>query len=161
MSPIAIVAVQFTFNVFVWALIARWYVLPRLAPLPLHSALVPPFMIHLVRPISLWMTAPSQMGATVPESWGRSTAIGDLITALLVLATIFALRRRARGAIAMAWIANVIGFLDAAKNGVYGAMIEVIPHMGPGVLIVAYTVPILYVSHGVIFWLLLRRPKPS
>lgn len=157
MDPIAIAVVQFSFNILVWSLIARWYVAPRLVKLPLHLALVPPMLIHLVRPISLWMISPpEQMGITVPESWGRSTAIGDLIVAGLALATIFALRRRARVAIAMAWVANVVGFLDAAKNGVYGIQLRVIPHMGPAVMVVAYLVPILFVSHGLMFWLLTR-----
>jgi len=157
-DPIAIAVVQFAFNLVVWTLIVRWYVAPRLATLPLHVALVPPMLVHLVRPISLWMMSPpEQMGITVPASWGRSTAIGDLIVAGLALATIIALRRKARAAIAMAWVANVAGFLDAAKNGIYGMHLRVIPRMGPAVLVVTHLVPILFVSHGLMFWLLTRR----
>jgi hypothetical protein len=158
MDPIAIAVTQFAFNLLVWTLIARWYVAPRLAKLPIHAALMPPMFIHLIRPISMWMMAPaSQMGITVPEAWGRSTAIGDLVAAGLALATLFALRHRARPAIAMAWIANIVGVLDAAKNGVYGMQLAVIPKMGPATLIVPYAVPILFVSHGVVFWLLVRH----
>jgi hypothetical protein len=159
MDPIAIAVVQFAFNILVWTLIVRWYIAPRLVKLPLHVALVPPMLIHLVRPISMWqMSPPEQMGITVPEAWARSTAIGDLIVTVLVLVTIFALRRKARFAITLAWIANIAGFLDAAKNGAYGVHLRVIPHMGPAVIVVAYLVPILFVSHGLMFWLLTRRP---
>jgi hypothetical protein len=62
-------------------------------------------------------------------------------------------------AIAVVWVFNVVGALDALKNGIYAAKLGVIAHMGAAALVPSYGVPILLVSHGLVFWLLLRRAE--
>jgi hypothetical protein len=151
---------QLVFNVCVLTLVARWYVAPRLARLPRHEALVPPILVHLVRPISLWLLVPGVVvRETLDRSWALSTAAGDLVATALALAAVLALRRGHQAGVALAWVFNfnVVGLLDALKNGAFAARLGVPPHMGPAVLVPAYPVAALLVSHGLVFWLLLRR----
>jgi hypothetical protein len=158
MTAAPVLAFQLFFNVMVWSLVARWYVAPRLARLPLHEALVPPIFVHLVRPISLWTTVPGVVvHDSMPQGWATSTAVGDLIATALAVASLFALRRRMARAIHLVWIFNLVGFLDAIKNGILAARWGVVPHMGAAVIIPSYGVPVLLVSHGIVFWLLGSR----
>jgi hypothetical protein len=158
MHPLAVMAILVPWNTLVYGFIAKAWIAPRLARLPRHDALVPPLLLHLVRPISFWTTQGGRIpGMTIPIEWAMSTAIGDLVVAVLSLAAILALRARARGAIALAWIANVVGLVDAMKNGIYGARIGLAEHVGVAGLIMTYAVPALYVSHVLVFWLLLRK----
>ena len=62
---------------------------------------------------------------------------------------------------ALAWVTNVVGLLDALKNGVGAARLGLADHVGPAGILMTYAVPALFVSHGVIFWLLLRRSEPE
>ena len=152
-----VMAAQAAFNVLVLSLIAIWYVAPRLAQQPVERALVPLLFVHLVRPISLWTLVPGQIVSTdLPPAWAWSTAIGDLIATALALASIVALRRGTRFAIPLVWLFNIVGLLDAVKNGILAARAGVPAHMGAAALIPAYAVPVLLVSHGMIFWLLRR-----
>lgn len=160
MQALHVVAPQMIFNVLVLSLITKWYVAPKLASLPRERALVPMLFIHLVRPISMWTLVPGVIVASdMPLAWSRSTAIGDLTAAALAFACIFALRRRASFAIRLVWVFNVLGLLDVLKNAAMAARMDVLPHMGAAALIPAYGVPFLLVSHGVVFWLLLRAPE--
>lgn len=160
MQPVPVVASLVIFNVAVLTSIARWYVVPRLARRPRHEALVPLLLVHLIRPISMWTLVPGVIvHPTLPQAWAWSTAIGDLIATGLAIAGVLALRRRARMAIAVVWVFNVVGALDALKNGIYAAKLGVIAHMGAAALVPSYGVPILLVSHGLVFWLLLRRAE--
>jgi hypothetical protein len=159
MEPIAVVASHMIFNVLAMSLVASWYVAPKLASLPRERALVPLILVHLVRPISMWTMVPGVIvSEDMPQAWARSTVIGDLLATALALVAVLALRRRASWAIGAAWVFNVVGLVDAAKNGIYAAKTGAIPHMGAAALIPSYGVPLLFVTHGLVFWLLLRKP---
>ncbi len=162
MQATQVLAIQLGFNVVALSLCARWYVAPRLASMPRERALVPLLCIHFIRLISLWTTVPGVVVSShMPLAWARSTAIGDAAAVALSLTSVLLLRRGARPAIAFVWVFNVVGFLDAIKNGVLAAIMDVPQHMGAAVLVPAYGVPFLLVSHGLIFWLLTRRRLAS
>lgn len=151
---------QAPWNLLVYSLFTVWWIAPRLRREPIHRALIPPIAVHLIRPISLWTTVGDALpGMRIPHSWAMSTAIGDLIAAALALLAIVLLRRQARGAIAAAWIFNVFGFLDAIKNGAYARMLGIAPDVGVAGVLMAYAVPALFVTHGLVFWLLLRNDR--
>ena len=49
MSPTALLGVQFTFSLVLFALVANWYIAPALARLSVFQALVPLFLVHALR----------------------------------------------------------------------------------------------------------------
>src|SRR5262249_48614594 len=84
---------------------------------------------------------------------------GDLVAALLALVAIVALRARWPGAIPLAWIANVVGTLDLLYAVYQGISHDVGPHLGAAWYIPTFAVPALYVTHFMIFEMLVKRGR--
>jgi hypothetical protein len=162
-APAALV-VDFVFALTAYVLVARWYLLPALAGRPLRSSLPPLLLIHLVRPISLWLLVPGVIvKRTIPIGFAQGTAIGDLIAAVLALVAVFLVRSESKLAIPAVWLFNIVGFVDVLRNCLMGLMLRSPDHMGAAVLIPAFGVPAIIVSHGLIFKLLWddRRRKSA
>jgi len=156
----AILLTQFFVALIGYGFVARWYVVPALAGRPLKTALPPLLLPHLVRPVSLWLLAPGvvvQHG--IPRTFAEGTAYGDLIATALALIAVVLVRAEARWGVAAAWIFNVVGLLDALRNCLVGMMLEAPPHMGAAVFIPAFGVPLLLVSHFLIFKILIDQRR--
>jgi hypothetical protein len=148
------------FALCAYTLVAKWYVLPALAGRRLQSALPPLMLPHLIRPVSLWLLAPGIIvEPTLPRVFATGTAYGDLVATSLALIAILLVRGEHRGAVAAAWVFNVVGLLDALRNCAVGMLVRAPTHMGAGVLIPAYGVPLLLVSHVLIFKVLLDHHR--
>jgi hypothetical protein len=152
-----IFAVQFGLSLWIYALIARWYVAPRLGVLPLPDALVPLFLIHAFRHMGLVFLLPGLTGGTLPAEFALPTAYGDLLMGLLSLLTIFALRGRWPGAIGLAWLTNAVGILDFAWGNYTGLKHQV--QLGATYYIPTVVNPAMWVSHGLILVFLLRAAR--
>ena len=61
MSCFQIFGVQFVLSVIGYGLIAKWYVAPRLAAMPLHDALVPLLFLHAFRHLGLVFLVPRSL----------------------------------------------------------------------------------------------------
>ena len=155
MTSLQIFGVQFTLSLVVFALIAKWYVAPRLAALPLSDALVPLLFLHAFRHLGLVFLLPTVVGSTLPAAFAAPTAYGDLLTALLAILAILALRRRWTGAIGLVWVVNVLGTLDFLYGFAQGMRFQVA--LGAAYFIPILANPAMYVSHFMIFTMLLRR----
>jgi hypothetical protein len=155
-----IVAIQFVFALTAYSLVAAWYVVPRLAGRPLREALPPLILPHLVRPVSLWLLAPGVIvRPTLPSAFAEGTAYGDLVAALLALVAVVLVRTARPGAVAAAWIFNTVGLLDALRNVVVGVRTGAPAEMGAAVLVPAYGVPLLLVTHALVFKVLLDHRR--
>jgi hypothetical protein len=155
MTPMQIFAVQFSLSLFIYALIAKWYVAPRLAAMPLYDALVPLFLLHAFRHMGLVFLLPGFTGSTLPDEFALSTAYGDLLMGLLSLLTIFALRGRWPVATGLAWLASTVGILDFAWGNYMGIKHQV--QLGAAYYIPTVVNPAMWVSHFLILLLLIRR----
>jgi len=65
-EPIVLFGIQFTLNLVVYSLIARWFVAPRLSRLPLELALAPLLWVHVFRIVGGTILAPGAVGPGVP-----------------------------------------------------------------------------------------------
>lgn len=155
MTLLQIFGVQFTLSLIVYSLIAKWYVAPRLAALPLHDALIPLLFLHAFRHMGLVFLVPTVVGSTLPAAFAVPTAYGDLATALLALAAVVALRRRWGVAIGLAWLVNVLGTLDFLYGFYQGMRFQVA--LGAAYYIPTVANPAMYVSHFMIFVMLFKR----
>ena len=158
MTPVQIFAVQFALSLTVYALIARWFVAPRLAAMPLHDALVPLLLLQAFRHMGLVFLLPGFVGAPLPAVFAVPTASGDLATGLLAILAVVALRRRWRAGIPLAWAANLLGALDFLYGFYQGTRLEV--NLGAAYYIPTVVNPAMWVSHALAFWLLVRRARP-
>ncbi len=154
-----IFGVQFLLSTIVCGLIARWYVAPRLAAMPLHRALVPLLVPHAFRHLGMVFLIPAVVAPTLPLEFARPAAYGDLISGVLALAAIVALRGRSPAAMPLTWLFNIVGTLDLLYAFYQGVSRDVGPHLGSAWYIPTFAVPVLYVTHFMIFVRLVRQSR--
>ena len=86
----------------------------------------------------------------------RRLLYGDLLAGVLALLALVALRTDWRGTIALVWVFNVVGTVDLV-NALRHA--DAIPNLGAAWYIPTFVVPLLLVTHVMIFARLLRRSQ--
>ena len=161
MEPIILFGLQFTLSLVAYALIAFWYVAPRLSKLPREAALVPLLWIHAFRIVGGTILAPGAVDAAVPMEFRVMIGYGDLATAFLALLALIALRARFSGAIALVWLFIIVGMLDTVNAIIQSVRYSVFTYaLGVNWVIVSIYVPALLVSSLLIF-MQLRSPNRS
>jgi len=153
-----IFGLQVLLSFVLFTLLARWYVSPRLAGLPVERALQPLLALHATRHMGLVFLVPTVVGGTLPVAFAAAAAYGDLLAGLLALAALVALRARSSVAMPLTWLFNVIGLLDLVNAFYQGLTHRVL--LGAAYYIPTFIVPALVVTHVMIFGLL-RRPSTS
>ncbi|WP_200813000.1 hypothetical protein [Roseovarius albus] len=141
-------------SLFVFALIASWYVVPWLSSLSAPAALSVLLLPHAFRYIGMSFMVPNLNSGGLPETFATSASYGDLLAALLAISALFALRWRSVVALPLIWIFNVVGLIDLV-NALRQA--EAIDYFGPTWFIPTFLVPVLLVTHVMIFARLMSR----
>ena len=159
MPPIVLFGIQFTFSLVAYALIAWWYVAPRLFRLPREVALMPLVWIHAFRIVGGTILAPGAVDAAVPSDFRTMIGYGDMVTAVVALLALIALRRRMPVAIALVWLGLTVGLLDTVNAIIQSMRYSVFTYgLGVNWVIVTMYVPALLVSSVLIF-IQLRKPS--
>jgi hypothetical protein len=162
MTPIVLFGAQFTFSLLAYALIAVWYVAPRLSRLPVGAALVPLLWVHAGRIVGGTILAPGAVDAAVPSAFREMVGYGDMATAVLALVALVALRLRFSGAFALVWVFLSVATLDTANAIIQSLRYDVLTQaLGANWLIVTGYVPALIVSSVLIVVQLLRRDRTA
>jgi len=160
MGSFQIFGLQFLVSFVVYALIARWYLVQRLAALPLRDALQPLLLLHSLRTLGMTLLVPAVVSSEVPRQFAVQLAYGDLLAAGLALLSLAALRARAGFAIALVWIFNIEGFLDLLNAFYLGVRHDVTRYqLGAAWYTPTYVVPALLVTHLMIFSMLVKRKR--
>ena len=157
MSVRAIFGLQVLLSLVGYSLIARFYVAPRLAALPLPAALTPLLLLHAFRHLGMVFLVPSVVGPALPAAFAVPAAYGDLLAALLALLAIAALRNAWPLAIPLVWLFNVEGTLDLLNAFYQGLRNNV--QLGAAYYIPTFAIPALFVTHAMIFAMLIRRTR--
>lgn len=157
MTPLQIFAVQFTLSLTIYALIAKWYVWPKLKELSVPDALIPLLLLHAFRHLGLIFLLPTVVGSTLPWEFAGPTAYGDLTTSILALIAVILLRHRVPGGIAVAWFTNLAGLSDFIY-GFYQGVKLLVP-LGAAYYIPIIANPAMYVAHFLIFIFLIRNAR--
>lgn len=142
-----------------FGLVTKIYILPRLRKLPREAALLPLTVPHAFRFIGLSFLIVGVVSPELPRAFAVPTAYGDLGAAVLAIAASWALIRRATWAIWLVWLFNTWGSADLL-NAFYRGQLRVgidPATLGAAFYIPTAVVPPLLITHGLIFWLLLRR----
>lgn len=161
MGPIVLFGIQFTFSLVAYAFAAWWYVAPRLASLPRESALAPLVWVHVLRIVGGTILAPGAVADAVPMDFRVMIGYGDMLTALLALVALIALRLRLRFAMGLVWLFLGVGLIDTANAIVESIRYSVFNDaLGVNWVIVTSYVPALLVS-SVLILIELRRPRLS
>jgi hypothetical protein len=157
MDSIQIFWMQIVTSVFVFGIIALWYVRPYLTTLSLNSALIPLLFVQAFRYVGMTLLVAGMIDPKLPREFLSSAAYGDLLEAALALASIFALRSNWRFAVPLVWVANTWGFVDLL-NAVRSVLVVNLPtfHLSTIWYIYAFFGPLVIVSHLLIFWVLIK-----
>jgi len=161
-DPLFLFSIQFTFALVVYALAARWYIWPRIDPLPPTVALVPLIWVHVFRFIGGSILAPGSVGPGVPSEFREMIGYGDMVTAALALIALIALRAKGSRAIWFVWLFVVVGLLDTANAVVQSLRFSVFddPLGVNWVIVTAYVPALLVTSYLIIVELLRARRAP-
>ena len=162
MAPIVLFGIQFTLSLAAYALIARWYVAPRLSRLSPVLALVPLLWVHAFRVVGGTILAPGSVGPGVPTAFREMIGYGDMITALLAMVALLALRAQLPRALAFVWICVTVGMIDTVNAIIQSMRYGVFTYpLGVNWVIVTIYVPALLVSSYLIFVNLLRPDRSA
>jgi hypothetical protein len=148
--------VSIVFSFIAWGIVARQYVWPRLRVLGRAEALRPILILHSFRFIGLAFLVPGVVSPDLPSAFAHFDAYGDIIAATLALLALISLPRRA--GVAFAWIFNLWGsadLLDAFYQGNHAALIP--GQLGATYFIPTVLVPLMLITHGLAFRILLQR----
>jgi hypothetical protein len=139
-----------------WGIIAAKYFWPALRNQPRVLALQPLLLLHSFRFIGLAFLVPGVVSQALPDAFARPAAYGDLIAALLALLALAGLRSRL--GIGLVWVFNLWGSADllfAFFQGLIGVGFEP-GQLGAAYFIPTVVVPLLFITHGLVFRLLLQ-----
>jgi hypothetical protein len=153
MNPLAIFGTQFVLSVVVFSLLAKWYLAPWLAKKPVHVALSLLIIPHATRHIGLSFLVPGLTDGP-PTTFATAAAYGDFASGLLAILCLLALRGRWGVALPLVWVFNLVGTVDLI-NALRQA--EAVPHLGATWFIPTFWVPVLLVTHVMVFARLFRR----
>lgn len=151
--------ISLTMGLMVYGLAARWYLVPWMKRRSLADGLAPLLLLHGTRFVGLAFLIPGVTNVPLDPRFADPAAWGDLLAAVLALAALLALRKGWPGAIALAWLFNIVGTLDLINALTQGMRFTTDGDMGATYFIPAVIVPLLLVTHGVIFWRLLYKSQ--
>ena len=143
-------------NTAIFYIAARLYLVPLLPRLRPQQVLLPILLLHSTRHLGMMFLT---RGATYPglaAQFVYPAAFGDLLTAIVALATIPLLIRSSAIARPAVWFFNIFGTIDLLLAITLATVYNAPASMGPSYWIPAFWVPSLLVTHYVTF-LLLRR----
>ena len=145
------------FGLTAWGVVAWHYIWPALRDRPSPENLKPVLLLHAFRFLGLAFVVPGVVSPELPATFAQPAAYGDLVTAILALLALASLRTRS--GTAATWVFNVFGTADLLFGFYQGSRISL--PATPGVLGAAYFilaayVPVLLVTHALVFRTLLR-----
>ncbi len=147
-----------TFSFIAWGIVAARYIWPELRPKQRAEALRPLLVLHSFRFIGLAFLIPGVVSPDLPPAFAHSAAYGDIIAATLALLSLLWLPSGA--GIFTAWIFNLWGLADLL-NAFYQANHAglLAGQLGATYFIPTLVVPLLLITHGLAFRILLRHQK--
>jgi hypothetical protein len=157
MPSAVLFAISVVFGLSAWGVVAWHYIWPTLREQPSPENLKPILMLHAFRFLALALVVPGVVSSELPAAFAQSVAYGDLITATLALLALAAMRTRS-GTLAT-WVFNTFGTADLLFAFYLGARISLPANeglLGAGYFLFTAYVPLLLITHGLVFRILLR-----
>ena len=152
--------VSIAFSFTAWGIVATRYIWPKLRLLRRAEALRPLLVLHSFRFIGLALLVPGVVSPDLPSAFAHSAAYGDIVAATLALLSLALLPRGA--GVVIAWIFNLWGSADILNafyqaNGA-GLMAG---QLGATYFLPTLVVPLLLITHGLAFRILLQHQSES
>jgi hypothetical protein len=147
--------VSIAFSFIAWGVVTNSLILPELRRRSRADALRPLLMFHSFRFVGLAFLVPGVVSPDLPALFAASAAYGDIIAAALALVALALLPGKL--GIVATWIANLWGTADILHANYLGIHLGVqAGQLGAAYFLPTFIVPLFLITHGLMFWLLLR-----
>lgn len=160
MQPQFCFFLSIAFSLVAWMIVSNRYIWPQLRLRQRAEALRPLLVLHSFRFLGLAFLVPGVVSPDLPSAFAQSAAYGDIIAAVLALLSYLLLPREA--GIVTAWIFNLWGTIDLL-NAFYQANHAGLSagQLGATYFIPTLIVPLLLITHGLAFRILLQHENES
>jgi len=152
--------VSIAFSVIAWGIVSARYIWPELRLRSRAEALRPLLILHSFRFLGLAFLVPGVVSPDLPSAFAHSAAYGDIIAAMLALLALISLP--GASGVVIAWIFNLWGTADLF-NAFYQANHAGLTagQLGATYFIPTFIVPLLLITHGLAFRILLQHQNES
>src|SRR5580700_11199889 len=162
-SPV-LFGISVAFGLAAWGAVAWHYIWSALRERSSPENLKPILLLHGFRFLGLAFVVPGVVSPELPAAFAQPVAYGDFITAILALFALATLGTRAGTMVT--WVFNTFGMADLLFAFYLGARISLADTpglLGAGYFILTAYVPLLLITHGLAFRILLqaRAVAPS
>ncbi len=148
------------FSFIAWGIVAARYIWPEVRLRQRAEALRPLLILHSFRFIGLAVLVPGVVSPDLPPAFAHSAAYGDVIAATLALLSLLLLRSAA--GVAVVWIFNLWGSADLLNSFYQGPHTGLLAgQLGAAYFIPTLVVPLLLITHGLAFRILLQHQNVS
>lgn len=148
--------VSIAFSFIAWGIVTARYIWPELRLRQRTDALRPLLMLHSFRFIGLAFLVPGVVSPDLPSAFAQSAAYGDIIAAILAVLALISLPSAA--GVVIAWIFNLWGAADLLNAFYQANRAGLLPgQLGAVYFIPTLVVPLLLITHGLAFRILLQR----
>src|SRR5262245_47938801 len=159
MSPTSAGLLAMTLSFAVMIAAAAWYVAPWLRRTNWTTGVTALLWVHAFRYVALQIFSAQHSGFAVSDAGRDQIAYGDVVAALLALSGIAALRYWSRLAVPILWLFVVAAALDLVNSTVAGMREQLFASASAVTwLILAFYVPLLWISLALLVWQLWHRP---
>jgi hypothetical protein len=153
----ALFGISVTFGLAVWGAVAWHYIWPSLRERPSPENLKPILLLHGFRFLGLAFVVPGVVSPELPAAFAQPVAYGDLLSAILALLALATLGTRIGTVVT--WVFNTFGTADllfAFYEGGRTSLPDTQGLLGAGYFLLTAYVPLLLITHGLAFRILLR-----
>ena len=154
MDVLVIFALQFFMSLVVWGALAHWLLAPWLETKSFNEALFFLSVPHAFRHIGMVFLVPGVVARPLPEAFAARAAYGDLLTGVLALLALVALRNSWSVARVAVWLFSIVGTIDLINALRQGD--AWVTDFGAAWYIPTMLVPVLLVTQIMIFFRLFR-----
>lgn len=141
----------------VWNKISKKYLWSQIKDLELEKAVQPILLLNSFRFAGLSFFVPGVVHPGLNPAWAIPAAFGDFTAAILAFLTL-SLTSTALFK-PLLWIFNILGFLDLILAFINGPRYGILPFLGPAYYIIILYVPLLLLTHLMVFRLLQKNKK--
>lgn len=159
MQPEHAIRISIVFGFLAWGAVVARYIWPDLSALSVTEAARLLLILHSFRYLGLAFLVPGVASPELPAAFARPAAYGDIIASILALITLASLSTG--WGLALLWLFNIWGtgdllyaFVNVFRLVRQGQLSP--GHFGAAYFIPTFFVPLLLITHGLIFWLLIR-----
>ncbi|HEV3483455.1 MAG TPA: hypothetical protein VGR97_14145 [Candidatus Acidoferrales bacterium] len=152
--------VSIAFSFIAWGIVTARYIWPALRLRPRVEALRPLLILHSFRFIGLAFLVPGVVSPDLPPAFAHSAAYGDIIAAILALFSLLLLPSAA--GVGIGWIFSIWGsadILNAFYQGNHAGLLA--GQLGAAFFLPTLVVPLLLITHGLAFRILLQHQPES